>query len=185
MARPRRRWRVVGWLVAFGIAGCTYLASVFTHVTFYSQRLTATLQCGSLGLYWGGPSGVRNAWVHNGFSGPWDGSGAGADAPEGLVYYIRTLDEFCSNSATDWRYVLGGVLPRCGANDRLIREYTFEELVVPFWIPLAVLGAGVAYVLIRSRRLHEGLCRRCGYNLTGNVTGTCPECGAWVGEQAA
>jgi len=29
----------------------------------------------------------------------------------------------------------------------------------------------------RSGRISEGLCVECGYNLTGNVSGICPECG--------
>lgn len=29
----------------------------------------------------------------------------------------------------------------------------------------------------RADRLSRGLCPRCGYNLTGNVSGVCPECG--------
>ena len=32
----------------------------------------------------------------------------------------------------------------------------------------------------RMRRLQEGLCINCGYDLTGNVSGVCPECGAEV-----
>ncbi|UCD27323.1 MAG: hypothetical protein JSV03_09325 [Planctomycetota bacterium] len=27
------------------------------------------------------------------------------------------------------------------------------------------------------RRRKKGLCLKCGYNLTGNVSGVCPECG--------
>lgn len=30
---------------------------------------------------------------------------------------------------------------------------------------------------LRSRRLVAGRCTECGYDLTGNVSGTCPECG--------
>jgi hypothetical protein len=30
---------------------------------------------------------------------------------------------------------------------------------------------------IRSRRMKQNLCLTCGYNLTGNLSGTCPECG--------
>jgi hypothetical protein len=30
-----------------------------------------------------------------------------------------------------------------------------------------------------------GHCRRCGYNLTGNVSGVCPECGTPVPEQGS
>ena len=30
----------------------------------------------------------------------------------------------------------------------------------------------------RGHRLRHGLCLACGYDLTGNVSGTCPECGS-------
>lgn len=32
----------------------------------------------------------------------------------------------------------------------------------------------------RWRRRRRGLCVRCGYNLTGNVSGICPECGTRI-----
>ena len=32
----------------------------------------------------------------------------------------------------------------------------------------------------RKRARRTGLCPRCRYNLTGNVSGTCPECGTQV-----
>ena len=45
-------------------------------------------------------------------------------------------------------------------------------------VPLVVI---VAYPLlpfaIRRDRRKRGLCIRCGYDLTGNVSGACPECG--------
>lgn len=49
----------------------------------------------------------------------------------------------------------------------------------------ALLGALLSYPTIafirgplrRWRRRRKCLCTKCGYNLTGNVTGTCPECG--------
>jgi|GEM_PF-1483814 len=34
--------------------------------------------------------------------------------------------------------------------------------------------------LQRSLRRKRGLCIRCGYDLAGNVSGTCPECGASI-----
>ncbi|HWE93601.1 MAG TPA: hypothetical protein VG269_06460 [Tepidisphaeraceae bacterium] len=30
-------------------------------------------------------------------------------------------------------------------------------------------------------RVDRGCCQSCGYDLTGNVSGTCPECGTKVG----
>lgn len=32
----------------------------------------------------------------------------------------------------------------------------------------------------RTTRHRRGHCRKCGYNLTGNVSGRCPECGTEV-----
>lgn len=43
-----------------------------------------------------------------------------------------------------------------------------------------IVGCG-AYVLERRRReLWPRACLRCGYDLTGNVSGRCPECGTEV-----
>jgi hypothetical protein len=43
------------------------------------------------------------------------------------------------------------------------------------WMVLAARRA-----VARLRRVRRGLCRGCGYNLTANVSGTCPECGERV-----
>ncbi|MDB5330373.1 MAG: hypothetical protein JWP03_1524 [Phycisphaerales bacterium] len=56
---------------------------------------------------------------------------------------------------------------------------------------LVVFGWSVVFIIaIVKRRSNEhkrnlrklnGLCLTCGYDLTGNVSGTCPECGEEVG----
>jgi hypothetical protein len=56
------------------------------------------------------------------------------------------------------------------------------------WLAVALLAPPSWRVVARQRRhrrLRRGLCFRCGYDLTGNVTGVCPECGATasVGER--
>ena len=38
--------------------------------------------------------------------------------------------------------------------------------------------------LRRWRRRRKGLCLKCGYDLKGNVSGTCPECGTKIPEQS-
>jgi len=49
---------------------------------------------------------------------------------------------------------------------------------VPLWSPLLLLAAGgLAAAWLARARVRPGLCGRCGYNLTGNVSGRCPECG--------
>ena len=55
------------------------------------------------------------------------------------------------------------------------------------WYHLPLLVAPAVWVLRHNNRRFEeqrraerrraGLCERCGYDLTGNVSGVCPECG--------
>ena len=49
---------------------------------------------------------------------------------------------------------------------------------IPLWIPFAAVGAPTVVLwFLGRRRPKPGHCRRCGYNLTGNTSGICPECG--------
>lgn len=52
-------------------------------------------------------------------------------------------------------------------------------LSLPLWF-LALIAAAVSFrlwVRVYPRRPH-GACQNCGYDLTGNISGRCPECGA-------
>jgi hypothetical protein len=49
-------------------------------------------------------------------------------------------------------------------------------LVVPIWMPLSLALASTCWLWRRARR-RTGFCC-CGYSLTGNVSGICPECGS-------
>ncbi len=51
-------------------------------------------------------------------------------------------------------------------------------LFIPFWLPLALTAIPTALLFWRDRpRIPPGHCQKCGYNLTGNVSGICSECG--------
>lgn len=53
----------------------------------------------------------------------------------------------------------------------------WRETVIPLWLPIGV-AASVAYVALRRLRRHRpGHCPNCRYDLTGNRSGVCPECG--------
>ena len=64
-------------------------------------------------------------------------------------------------------------------------DYTCR-LAMPLWFPLVLFSIypTIAFVRAPYRRRHlrrkKGLCIHCGYNLTGNVSGVCPECGEKV-----
>ena len=64
---------------------------------------------------------------------------------------------------------------------------------LPAWFVCIVAGAYPAIAFVRGpmlRRRHRrkrGLCERCAYDLTGNTSGVCPECGTQIlaGEAAS
>ena len=56
------------------------------------------------------------------------------------------------------------------------------KLVFPLWIPLLLFATYPTLAFIRGpvrrwRRQRKGWCPACGYDLQGNVSGVCPECG--------
>ena len=61
-------------------------------------------------------------------------------------------------------------------------------LEIPFWIlvllPASVLAFQIIIPRVRMNRRLEHACQ-CGYDLTGNVSGTCPECGSVIERRAA
>jgi len=63
------------------------------------------------------------------------------------------------------------------------RDATLYYVRFPTWSAAVILGVFPAWAfatgpLRRWRRRRKGLCVRCGYNLTGNESGRCPECGS-------
>jgi hypothetical protein len=78
-----------------------------------------------------------------------------------------------------------------------LRDFWFSRLAVPvcsvpWWVAVfaSALPASLwlalqarLLLILRHRRL-KGMCRRCGYDLTGNTSGECSECGAPVGSPA-
>jgi len=51
---------------------------------------------------------------------------------------------------------------------------------LPLWIPFILVAIPTLYLWRADRRIPPGHCQKCGYNLKGNVSGICPECGTNV-----
>ena len=51
---------------------------------------------------------------------------------------------------------------------------------IPLWMPFLALGIPSFIVWRRVRKPRVGHCADCGYDLTGNTSGVCPECGSKV-----
>lgn len=50
---------------------------------------------------------------------------------------------------------------------------------IPVWLLVVAVGSPTAFLWWRNRP-KGGFCRVCKFDLTGNVSGTCPECGTWT-----
>ncbi len=55
------------------------------------------------------------------------------------------------------------------------RRWT-HRVTLPLWLPLVLIAIPTAFFWWRDRKPKPGHCP-CGYDLTGNVSGRCPECG--------
>ena len=43
-----------------------------------------------------------------------------------------------------------------------------------------IAGRIIGVIVARRKRIAKGFCPVCGYNLTGNTSGVCPECGTKI-----
>lgn len=48
---------------------------------------------------------------------------------------------------------------------------------LPLWVVFVVVVIPTAFLFWRDCRIPAGYCENCGYDLTGNTSGVCPECG--------
>ena len=59
--------------------------------------------------------------------------------------------------------------------------------ISPLWVLVLIFAAPIgfwSYRRLRSRRRLPGNCSACGYDLAGNTSGVCPECGTVVAGKA-
>lgn len=57
-------------------------------------------------------------------------------------------------------------------------QWLSTTISLPCWLLSATTVLPTSFVWWRDRRITpRGHCQRCGYDLTGNVSGRCPECG--------
>ena len=81
-------------------------------------------------------------------------------------------------------YALGVYMP--DVKGHLDPRYWAHSIgvLMPFWLPALVIGLPTAWLIYRdSRRPRPGCCRHCGYDLTANLSGICPECGKPIPER--
>jgi hypothetical protein len=98
-------------------------------------------------------------------------------APAGTIWHLRAN----AGSVVLFRF---GNVPTSA--------FTAVHVELPYWVllvgsvlPSAALGAKWLRHHNRVRQMRLGLCHQCGYDLHGNVSGRCPECGATTSKALA
>ncbi len=91
-----------------------------------------------------------------------------------IIYW----DEDCPDFPKTWQFGFSNLdkyalpwLPFIWRNPGRI-----QGLGLPLWIPTLIIAIPSLLLFRRNRKLGEGFCE-CGYDLTGNVSGVCSECG--------
>ena len=79
-----------------------------------------------------------------------------------------------------WTFYRQSKTARISWSFHLFRFGTDWALMIPLWIPFALFAIPTLLLWWCDRRLPTDHCNQCGYNLTGNVTGICPECGCVI-----
>ena len=80
---------------------------------------------------------------------------------------------------------LGFVLPKT-VTLQVDKTLWISAMQFPVWIPCALLAVPTALLWYGDRRfrIRSGHCAKCGYDLTLNVSGKCPECGVRIEGQS-
>ncbi len=116
-----------------------------------------------------------------------------------VVFYVWTgapekVTVVVEEDLPDWFYEAGGFRACCmwGIDDDAGENWSTVrngfQVASPVWFPpvgaVAIgaypLSAFIRGPLRRRGRRRRGLCLGCGYDLTGNVSGLCPECASPV-----
>ena len=83
----------------------------------------------------------------------------------------------------DHPFGYGLTWPKVGSQ-RFPDTSRLHQVLIPIWLILVPVVIAAIYLWRSDRRTAPGHCPHCNYNLTGNTTGTCPECGHALADTA-
>ncbi len=161
--------------ISFGLSHVFWLNANSDGARFRGEKVSAALGFGQSFRV----DGKRNLKLHE-----WNkwGFHVAFGPPSSLVPAFSVPYGASADEMTRAQNILGR-LPDEEESNYLDATQKFHWRVrVPFWAIIAAFGAYplTIYVrrrLVRRRRARMHLCEKCGYSLTGNTSGVCPECG--------
>ncbi len=119
-------------------------------------------------LQWTQLEGGRSIRMHNGYiQYGWTSGGVRHGRP-----FYREGQRFRVSRVPFWPVLLWPPVQVFGTSPRAIRVMT--------WVPFLVVMTPTAFLWYRDCLTPPGHCQDCGYDLTGNVSGRCPECGEQI-----
>ncbi len=137
----------VGASVVLGLL-LAWVTSTFMFVQYRSAGCWTTINRGGV-----------HVWVWRGIT--------PTRLPLGLVTRLGYRGIFPLRLLPSFQVVPGSISPR-----------VMDVLSIPLWCPFLLTALPTALLFwFDRRRISPGRCPKCGYNLTGNVSGICPECG--------
>jgi len=168
MARLRRRWRVLKWA---GVAVLILLTAVygasFKRIWYYTQDwgrqyvFEIQAESGQLSISFG--AGQLDDGTRGGSVVLYDRGGIPSPryTPPPGTRRIWGSGKHWLDTPQTVRFSPG----------------PYSAIHVPLWIPFLLVAVPTALIFWRDRRIPPHFCQSCGYDLTGNVSGVCSECG--------
>ena len=102
---------------------------------------------------------------------------------QGGITYVRVTNQQAARPSHHfyWRPKFRGIqwIPKLNAH-----TYAGYYSFLPMWCPFLIFTIPTYILWRRDRRHPKGHCQKCGYDLTGNDSGICPECGSKIGIMA-
>ena len=157
MAKPNRVRRVMKWV---GLVGCVVLGAVVVMSHFVSMAVTREYPARGFSVT---VAAVREGGitiVHD-------------NEPKPVWFGNQGLTRMDIDIQWGWTGVAWWP-PRYEGRAR------YPALFIPFWLPFITVAIPTYILWRRDRRKPEGCCQQCGYDLTGNESGICPECGVGI-----
>src|SRR5262245_42885157 len=103
----------------------------------------------------------------------------------GLAAVLAVVLGVIGGRTRDWKVTAGGsllfclMIPLCDCLNGTPRFTGDDFIFLLIFFPVVLAGAlvGHAGFTAMQRQRMTGRCQKCGYDLYGNVSGICPECG--------
>ncbi len=172
MAQLRRRWRILKWM---GLVLSLLIVVGFCHSAVAALRLNV-LANGMFALQ------ITSTWGSIDFASLWPTS----NSPTNLSVNWWDNTGWGLLKQRGWQYVVDIVFrwpgyERILPNTQAPGQCGVTTIMVPYWTLFSLVAIPTAFLCwLDHRRIPPGHCQNCGYNLTGNISGICPECGAVI-----